>query len=212
LQVVLQALEDFVLEKQPTVEGAEELSSKGMQIRTTDFEQARDYFLGAARMMYDLLRRGEPGASLTDLKWYLASYCATTAGASFFRYDYSLAAKHYLAFFSLARETDPVWDKIRKLVPPMLSFYFTIAANENGQMLDVPPGRTHPARITVMLHGHPNPRVRGRWIELADDLARVNPTLLRIVIQRLEAMDKMEEIHGAREARSTLADLVGAVS
>jgi len=208
LQVVFQDLENCSPDETPTVAEAQELNNKGLQIRTTDFEQARGYFLRAARMMYDLLRRGEPGASLTDLKWYLASYCAATAGAAFFRYDYSLASRYYLAFFSLARETDPVWDKVHKLVQPMLSFYFTVAANESGQMLDVQPGRTHPARMTIILHDHPDPGVRERWLQLARDLARVNQTVLRTVIQRLEAMELHEELPGAREARHTLAELV----
>lgn len=210
LQIVLQDLENCTLGEEPTVEKAAELNSEGLRIRTTDFERARSYFLRATRMMYELLREGKPGASLIDLEWYLASYCATTAGANFFRYDYSLASEYYLAFFALARETEPVWDKLQKLAQPMLSYYLTIAANESGEILDVSPGRTHPARIAIALQSHPNPKVRERWSQLAGELACVNPALLRTIIQMLETLEKTEEIQGTRETREILADLVRA--
>lgn len=145
-----------------------------------------------------------------DLEWYLASYCAAAAGANFFRYAYLQARDYYLAFFVLARETEPVWDKLRKLAQPMLSFYFTIAANENGEILEVSPGRTHPARIAIALYNYANPKVRERWLQLAQDLAHVNPTLLRTVVQRLEDLEKVGEITGAGETRRTLAELVHA--
>ena len=41
----------------------------------------------------------------------------------------------------------------------------------------------------------------------AGDLARINPTLLRMVIQRLEALAK-EDVDGAQEARDALSALV----
>jgi hypothetical protein len=180
----------------------------GLRTRAFDLDQAQGYFLEAAKMMSDLLRKGAPGASLTDLKLYLANYCAAMAGAGFFRYDYLLASRYYLAFFSLARETDPIWDKVHRLVLPALSLYFAIAASQGERMLDVQPERTHPARMTVMLNGHADPDVRARWLQLADDLSHVNPTLLRAIAQWLEAMDGMGETQGAREARDALNDLV----
>lgn len=208
LQVALRDLEECVLDEEPAVDRAAELNSEGLRIRTTDFEQARSYFLSAARMMHDLLRRGEPGASLMDLEWYLGSYCAATAGASFFRYEYSLASQYYLAFFSLARETEPVWDRVRKLVRPMLSFYLTIAASENNELLGVSPGRTHPAQIAVLLSNHLNPKVQERWVELVKSLARVNPTVLRIVVQTLGDLEAGEALPGARETREALMNLL----
>jgi uncharacterized protein (TIGR00288 family) len=211
LQVALQDLESCVLDEEPAVGRAAELNNEGLRIRTTDFEQARGHFLRAASMMYDLLRRGAPGASLMNLEWYLASYCAATAGASFFRYEYALALQYYLAFFTLARETEPVWDRVHKLVLPMISFYLTIAASENGELLEVSPGRTHPARIAVLLNRHRNPRVQERWAELVKRMARVNPTVLRMVVQTLEVLETEEAIPGARETRNTLVDLLGAV-
>ena len=208
LQVAIRDLGECVLDEAPAVERAAELNSDGLRIRTTDFEQARGYFLSAAKMMCDLLGEGEPGANLMDLEWYLASYCAATAGASFFRYDYSAALQYYLAFFALVQETEPVWDKVHKLVRPMLSFYLTIAASENSELLDVSPGRTDPARISVLLRNHRNSDVRERWLDLVRRMARVNPTVLWMVAQTLEGLETGEALPGAQETHAALVDLL----
>jgi len=208
LEIVLDDLRGCVPGEEPTLQAAQDWNDRGFRLRTTDFEQARQCFLWAARMMWELLTREEPGASLTDLNWYLASYCASAAGASFFRDDLAPAARYYLAFFSLVQETDPVWDKVQRLVQPMLSFYFTIAASEYGHWLDVQPGRTIPGRILIKLHEHQDEGTRARWQQLATDLARVNPAVLRIVIQQLEAMEKLSDTPARGQVRDILAEIV----
>ena len=209
LEIVLDDLRGCVLGEEPTLQAAQDWNDRGFHLRTTDFEQARQCFLQAARMMWALLTREERGASLTELNWYLTSYCASAAGASFFRDDWAPAARYYLAFFSLAQETDPVWDKVQGLVQPMLSFYFTIAASEYGHWLDVQPGRTVPGRILVKLHGHQDEQTRSRWQELATDLARVNLAVLRIIIQQLEAMQKLSDSPATDQVRAILVEIVG---
>jgi hypothetical protein len=209
LEIVLDDLRGCVLGEEPTLQAAQDWNDRGFHLRTTDFEQARQCFLQAARMMWALLTREERGASLTELNWYLTSYCASAAGASFFRDDWAPAARYYLAFFSLAQETDPVWDKVQGLVQPMLSFYFTIAASEYGHWLDVQPGRTVPGRILVKLHGHQDEQTRARWQELATDLARVNLAVLRIIIQQLEAMQKLSDSPATDQVRAILVEIVG---
>jgi uncharacterized protein (TIGR00288 family) len=208
LGIALQDLAACTIDEEPTLGRAAELNSQGLRIRTTDFERARVYFLKAARTIYDLLQQGAPGASLIDAEWYLASYCAATAGASFFRYDYAQASDYYLAFFSLARDTEPVWEKLQKLTRPMLSFFFTVAANEMGELLEVSPGRTHPARVAISVFNHPNPKVRQRWMALTENLARVNPAVLREVVQRLAALEMESEIPGAGETRRAIVQIL----
>lgn len=201
---ITQDLDGLVLDEEPSLARAAELSDIGMRIRTTDFEKARLCFLRAARMLCDLMEANEPGASLVDLEWYLTSYCAATAGAYFFRFEYERAQTYYLAFFALARETEPVWDKVQRLVEPLTSFYFTIAANLHHELLEHPPGRTHPARIAVALYTHTNPAVRDKWLAQARALKRTNPAILRIVLQRLDYLERTAEIQGARATRQTL--------
>jgi len=208
LDVVLRDLESIQLAENPSLSRAAELNAEGLRVRTVDFEQARIYFLQAARMVCDLLHEGEPGASQMELEWYLASYCAATAGANFYRFAYDEAATYYLAFFALAKETEPVWEKVQGLVEPMLSFYFTLAANVNRELLEFPPGRTHPARIVATLAIHPNPKVRSRWFNQARDLQRVNSPLLRIIIQRLEIFEQTADIPGTQQARIALRRVV----
>jgi tetratricopeptide (TPR) repeat protein len=210
LDIALQDMEAMALDEAPSLQRAEQLNSEGLRIRTTDFEQARSYFLKAARMVWNLLQQGEPGANRMDLEWYLASYCAATAGANFFRFDYDQAFTYYIAFFALTKETRPAWEKIQRLIQPLLSFYFTIAANVHGELLEFPPGRTHPARIAIALNTHNNLAVRKRWLSDVRELSRVNPAPLRMVIQRLDVFEKTAEIPGVQETRDTLASIVEA--
>lgn len=206
--IALQDLVHWRLEEKPSLEEATRLNGEGLEARTADFEQARVHFLKAAKMMYMLLLDKQPGASLMDMEWYLASYCAATAGAHFARHNYQRAILYYQAFFSIVKETEPVWDRVRKLVPPMLSFYFTIAPNEYNDLLKVPPGRTHPARLCVLLYKHRNPLVRRRWLELAQEIVRINPALLREIIQRLAFLEDDEQLPGSVETRAILIQLL----
>ncbi|MGC9357059.1 MAG: NYN domain-containing protein, partial [Anaerolineae bacterium] len=210
LEIVLEDLNACKLKEAPSLERASELNNQGLHTRTFDFEDAQKYFLQAAKMMYRLLCEGRPGANLMDLEWYLASYSASAAGAHFSRYDYPAAEKYYQAFFALVLETEPVWEKVRNLVQPMLSYYFTIAANENHEMLDVSPGRTHPARIAIALQQHSNRKVRQRWADLVTNLVRVNPPLLRLVDQMLETLESSETDPAARETHQVLQRLMHA--
>ena len=106
------------------------------------------------------------------------------------------------------KETEPVWDRVRKLVPPMLSFYFTIASNEFNDMLKVPPGRTHPARLCVLLNKHRSPQIRRRWLELTQEIVRINPALLRGIIQQLAFLEDEEQLPGSLETRTLLTRLL----
>ncbi len=204
LSVVMEDLQAVMLKEPPSLARAAELNDMGLRIRMTDFEEARDYFIRAARMVYDLIQARTPGASQMDLEWYLSSYCAASAGAHFFRFEYDQAKTYYLAFFALARETEAVWEKIQRLVEPLLSFYFTVAANENNEMLQFSPGRTHPGRIAVALYTHSNPDVREQWLSQVRDLQRVNPAMLRIVKQHLESFERTAQIPGTRDTRMAL--------
>ena len=209
---VVDDLRRATLDETPSLARAMELNDMGMHIRTTDFEQARHHFIKASRMICDLMMAGEPGASLLDLEWYLASYCAASAGAYFFRFEYDQARIYYVAFFKLARETEAVWEKIQGLVEPLISFYFTIAASAHGELLEHPPGRTHPARIAVALYMHPNPAVREQWLDQVRELYSANPAILRIVVQRLELFERTTDIPGVRKTRRALEQIVGTAS
>jgi uncharacterized LabA/DUF88 family protein len=208
LDIVQRDLAHEDLDESATLERAQELAVEGMRVRATDFERAGASLLKASRMMCALLYREEPGASISDLKYYLAMYCASAAGAHFYRYAYPEAAEYYLAFFAMARETDPVWEKVRGLVQPMLSYYFTIAANRHGHVLEVQPAHTIPARILIALHTNPDPRLDEEWQEAARLLVSANPTPLRTVLQQLDVLARMdEEIPGLHEVRQILAAL-----
>lgn len=205
---ILQALEKVKLEGSLSLERAALLNQEGLQIRMTDFEKAREYFIQAARMVCDLMRRGVQGANRLELEWYLASYCAASAGLHYFRAEYNQAKNFYLSFFALAKETEPVWEKLQRLVEPLLSFYFIIAAGAYGELLEFRPGRTHPARMAIALYTYPNETVRAQWLALVEELHAVNPAVLRIVIRRLEILEQTTQVPGTRETRLALEAIV----
>jgi hypothetical protein len=201
---ILNALEKVKLTGPLSLERAAQLNQEGLQVRMTDFEQAREYFIQAARMVCDLMRAGSKGAGRMELEWYLASYCAASAGQYYFRSEYTQAKEYYLAFFALAKETEPVWEKVQRLVEPLLSFYFIIAAGAYGELLEFRPGRTHPARMAIALYTYPNETVREQWLTLVQELYTINPAVLRSVVHRLEILEQTTQVPGARETRLAL--------
>ena len=209
LKLILEDVENFQLDSEPTLENATLASENGMKVRSTDFEAAKLYYLEAAKIVYLLLQKGAPGASLVDLEWQLSSYCASAAGAAFYRHDYEKAIGYYLAFFSIAIETDPVWEKVNRLASPMLSFYFTIAANQEQTNLNASPGQRPPTQIVSMILDSPNPQVQERGRELAAKLAGVNPALLRNMIQRLEAVTSQS--NGERNSELKAQDILSEI-
>jgi uncharacterized LabA/DUF88 family protein len=207
LKLVLDEVEACILDEAPSVERAADLASRGHNIRPKSFEQARKYFLQAARMMHELLRQGAPGASQIELENYIASYCFAAAGARYLSYDYSRSAQYYLAFFSLLRENRPVWDKMYGLLPPMLSYYLSTALRQLREPVATSPGYTHPATMALQLHEHANPEVRTRWLDLMADLKRVNPGILRWIMDRLTELETDKGEPEAGEAREALTAL-----
>lgn len=188
LKPVWDELEAFELGGEATLERALLASEEGMKIRSSNFEQAKRHHLESAKIFHLLIERKFPGASLVDLQWQLSSICATAAGAAYYRHDYSVAIDYYLAFFSITIETEPVWEKLDRLVLPMLSFYFSVAASQEQLMLDLAPGQKHPAHVITAILNQPNPQVRDHGKELVRKLAQINPALVRKIIETLHTL------------------------
>jgi hypothetical protein len=60
----------------------------------------------------------------------------------------------------------------------------------------------------VLLHKHHSPQVRRRWLELAREIVRINPALLRGIIQRLAFLEDEDQLPGSLETRSVLTRLL----
>ena len=71
---------------------------------------------------------------------------------------------------------------------PMLSYYFTIAANEHGVLLERSPSQIAPAHIAITLSNHPAPLVAQKWRELAQSLSQVNQGIINLLIEELDAI------------------------
>ncbi len=182
----LQSVKLPILNGKLTLALAEKKFQRGMSLRTENFAESAKYFLQALKIQESLVQQRSPGASLDDFQWYMASYCSVRAGEWYNRRDYDRAKQYYLAFFALLRDGEPVWDKVVRLYPAVLSFYFTIAAARGKMTYSVAPGQTPPIKMAVWLNSHEVNRVREDWKELVRELAQVNPALVRLLIERLQ--------------------------
>jgi len=162
---------------------ARALFEAGNSVRGSNFAQASERYLRAARLQLEAIRRGAAGAGREDFWWYFANFLATRAGAAFSEGRYPLAVPYYLAFFALLREGEPLWDQVFKLVNVMLSYYFATAAKQMGISPGRNPGYTHPTLMAVLLHNHPDSAVAARWGELARELAATNPALVEMMLE-----------------------------
>jgi uncharacterized LabA/DUF88 family protein len=163
------------------------LARNAMVQRSEDFEAAAHNFLLACRLQWDAVERNDSGASLQDLRWYMASYASANAGRlSQVNKDYAAARPYYLAFFALVQEDDPLWDRMRGLINPMLAYYWVNIAREFGiNTNELNFSAASPLQIVVAVACHPNQKLRNYWREVSMSLAKVNPGLLQRVADQL---------------------------
>jgi hypothetical protein len=168
-------------------EKARSLAKTAMLQRSQDFAASARSYLMACRLQWDAMEGGEPGATLEDLRWYMASYASVKAGElSQIHRDYANSRPYYLAFFSLVQEDDPLWSRMRGLINPMLSYYWVNAWRELGLNAGNPSlNATTPAEIAVRAATHENQDLCRLWYDMTNRLAEVNPGLLRRVANQI---------------------------
>lgn len=196
---------------QPGAETARNLAKKAMLQRSQDFAASSNTYLLACRLQWDAVQRGEPGATLEDLRWYMASYASAIAGKlSQVNRDYSGARPYYLAFFALVQEDDPLWGRMRGLINPMLAYYWS----NTGRELDINVSAWNlsmasPAQIAVYAATHPNPDLRKLWHKVTVDLAEINPGVLRRIANQLmlSRADHPENARVAEQLEAILAEV-----
>jgi len=133
------------------------------------------------------VERSLDGATLEDLRWYMASYASAIAGKlSQVNRDYAGARPYYLAFFALVQEDDPLWSRMRGLINPMLAYYWS----NSGRELDINVSNWNlsmasPAQIAVYAATHSSPDLRKLWNKITVDLAQVNPGVLKRISNQL---------------------------
>lgn len=169
------------------VDSARALAKKAMLQRSQDFAASTYTYQLACRLQWDAVVQGEPGATIDELRWYMASYASAIAGKlSQVNRDYASARPYYLAFFALVQEGDGLWSRMRGLINPMLSYYWS----NTGRELDINVGAwsqsmASPAQIAVFAATHPNPDLHRLWRHITEELARVNPRLLQRISTQL---------------------------
>lgn len=194
----------------PGVETARSLAKKAMVQRSQDFAASSTTYLLACRLQWDAVERDEPGATLEDLRWYMASYASAIAGKlSQVNRDYTGARPYYLAFFSLVQEDDPLWGRMRGLINPMLAYFWS----NTGRELDINVSSWNlsmasPAQIAVYAATHPSPDLRKLWNKVTADLAEINPGVLRRIANQLmlNRSDHPENTRVAEQIEAILAE------
>ena len=195
LQVVIRELKALQLpdDLDRGIETAHKLAKSGMAKRSQDFvNSARDYLI-ACRLLWDAYERKDSKATLDDLQWYFASYASVKAGElSQVRHRYADAHPYYLAFFSLVQENAPLWNRMRGLINPMLSFYWRNLAHEMDVELV---HTTSPTKIAIQMATHADPALRARWQEATEKLASINPDLLRRVANQIRLAQEDSQVN-----------------
>ena len=164
------------------------LAKRAMIQRSQDFAASARSYLYACRLQWEAIAKQMPGATLEDLRWYMASYASVRAGElSQVQRDYSGSQRYYLAFFSLVQEDDALWARMRGLINPMLVYYWANAARELGiNVSSWNLGAALPAQIAVAAANHENEQLRKRWLARTKALAEVNEGVLRRVVSQIE--------------------------
>lgn len=182
-------------------ESARMLAKKAMLQRSQDFAASSNTYLLACRVQWEAVENGEPGATMEDLTWYMASYASAIAGKlSQVNRDYASARPYYLAFFALVQEDDPLWSRMRGLINPMLAYFWSNA----GRELDINVSTWNlsmasPAQIAVYAATHANSDLRRLWVHITAELATVNPGLLRRIANQLN-LSRTEQPENGRVA------------
>jgi uncharacterized LabA/DUF88 family protein len=178
---------------------AHTLAKKAMVQRSQDFAASGQTYLLACRLQWEAVEKGEQGATLEDLRWFMASYASAMAGKlSQVNRDYAAARPYYLAFFALVQEEDPLWSRMRGLINPMLSYYWANAARElEINVSSWNQSMSSPTQIAIFTATHPNPDLRRLWQKITQELAEVNPGLLHRIASQIQ-LSRSDEPETAR--------------
>ncbi len=171
-----------------TPEKARSLAKTAMLQRSQDFAASARSYLCACKLQLEGVEENQPGANLEELRWYVASYASVKAGElSQIHRDYAGSRPYYLAFFKLVQEDDPLWSRMRGLINPMLSYYWINAWRELGLNMGHSGGggAASPAEIAVRAVTSDNQELCTLWFDMTRQLAEVNPSLLRRVINQI---------------------------
>jgi len=214
LQILCRDIEQAEIPDDMTTgtEMARSLAKKAMVQRSQDFAASAETYLLACKLQWDAVEKGEQGATLEELRWYMASYASAIAGKlSQVNRDYTGARPYYLAFFALVQEDDPLWSRMRGLINPMLSYYW---ANAGRQLeLNVSAwnlSMSSPAQIAVYAATHPNSELRKLWQDITNELAQVNPALLSRIANQI-MMSRSDWPENARVAEQ-IEDIIAKVT
>ena len=128
---------------------ARALFEAGNAVRGTNFAQASERYLRAARLQFEAIHRGTPGAGRGGLWRYFANFLATRTGAAFSEGRYPAGrTPSYLGVLGPPPRGQELHSAtmFKGLVNVMLSYYFATAAKQVGISRDATLG-LHPPHV-----------------------------------------------------------------
>jgi hypothetical protein len=184
------------------------LFEKGQEQRSRDFVAGARTLLLASRLEWHAIKQGDFGASVDDLRWYVASALSAEAGARYSSRDYEAAIPYYLAYFSMLRRGDRLWEDVSRLTIHMLSYYTILATRLEGERDPASPNAGQPGYLVAMIATHENDRVIWRWQQLASGLAAASPSVTEELVRRIE--DSSADPDTIHRTVQWMTDLAGA--
>jgi hypothetical protein len=159
---------------------------KGQEQRSRDFVTGGRTLLLASQIEWHALRQGDFSANPDNLRWYVASALSAEAGARYSTRDYEAAIPYYLAYFSMLRRGDRLWDDVSRLTIHMLSYFTILATRLEGERDPILPSAGQPGYLVAMVATHENHRVIWRWEQLARSMAEASPAVAEELLRRVE--------------------------
>ncbi len=173
----------------PTEEAIKAIMASARKHRKRNFVRSAEDYLQACHLQWKAIENRRKWAKASDLRYYMASYASTKAGALYqVERKYEAARQYYLLFFYLVQENTPLWERMSRLINPLLSHYWVSAARElNINIASWDARNATPSEIALHAATHSDPALRKKWQGLMRDLMQVNPQLVRSITSEMKA-------------------------
>lgn len=119
-----------------------------------------------------------PGASLDDLKHYVASYYASSARLNFRRGRWEEAERCYLVFFNLLHDDEVLRGRIHPIIVPVLKYYLSLSFRARRTTVHISVDReTSPRELIERARAAGDPEICEALDDLLAKLEQANPLL-----------------------------------
>ncbi len=149
------------------------------------FAESAQTSLKAAKIMTELIRRGEPGNSLDELSCYLAVYCRNKARTEFDLKSLKAARDYFLAFLFILQDGELAWEMKPRMLRMALIYYWAVMASPCEVSLENLESTTT-EELLIKIKAEGNHYVDSGLTHLSSKLASANAALVRLTLESLK--------------------------